>query len=156
MRRVGYLRQVGFLREDDGYWLLGDAGREYVQHQDVTTLLRIMCERNVGLRSLLYALSAGPMTIMEISDQQLDTNPELGWSRGETDMAKQRANWLRSMDLVEKRDDEYVLTDSGWQNGPILETRSESISRTRQIQITSASMGVEEQSLRLSRTMQEL
>jgi len=60
------------------------------------------------------------------------------------------------MDLVEKRDDEYVLTDSGWQNDPILETRSESISRTRQIQITSASMGVEEQSLRSSRTMQEL
>ncbi|WP_321113112.1 HNH endonuclease [Halorussus salinisoli] len=115
MRRVGYLRQIGFLREDDEYWLLGDAGREYVQQQDVATLLRIMCERNVGLRSLLYALSAGPMTIMEISDQQLDTHPELGWSRGETDMAKQRANWLRSMDLVEKRDDEYVLTDSGWQ-----------------------------------------
>jgi len=70
IRRVEYLRQVGFLREDDEYWLLGDAGREYVQQQDVATLLRIMCERNVGLRSLLYALSAGPMTIMEISDQQ--------------------------------------------------------------------------------------
>ncbi|MFC7079486.1 hypothetical protein [Halorussus caseinilyticus] len=105
MRRVRYLRKVGFLREDEEYWLLGEAGREYVQQQDVSTLLRIMCERNVGLRSLLYALSAGPMTIMEISDQQLDTHPELGWSRGETDMAKQRANWLRSMDLIEKRDE---------------------------------------------------
>jgi len=55
------------------------------------------------------------MTIAEVSTQQLDTHPELGWSRGETDMAKQRANWLRSMELVEKRGDEYALTDDGLQ-----------------------------------------
>jgi putative restriction endonuclease len=53
------------------------------------------------------------MTISEISDQQLDTHPELGWSRGETDMAKQRANWLRSMGLVEKQGDQYTLTSAG-------------------------------------------
>jgi len=115
MRRVAYLQQAGFLREKNDRWVLGDAGREYVQRSDVGTLLRIMCERNVGLRSLLYALSAGPMTIAEISAQQLDTHPELGWSRGETDMAKQRANWLRSMGFVEKRGDEYALTDDGLQ-----------------------------------------
>ena len=115
MRRVAYLQQVGFVRQENDRWTLGDAGREYVQKSDVETLLRIMCERNVGLRSLLYALSAGPMTIAEVSTQQLDTHPELGWSRGETDMAKQRANWLRSMELVEKRGDEYALTDDGLQ-----------------------------------------
>jgi len=115
MRRVAYLQQSGFLREKNDHWVLGDAGREYAQQYDVGTLLRIMCERNVGLRSLLYALSAGPMTIAEISSQQLDTHPELGWSRGETDMAKQRANWLRSMGFVEKRSDEYALTDDGLQ-----------------------------------------
>ncbi len=74
-----------------------------------------MCDRNVGLRSLMYALAAGPMTLAEVSEQQLDTHPELGWSRGETDMAKQRVNWLRSMGLVEKRGDEYALTDDGLQ-----------------------------------------
>ncbi|PLK17724.1 HNH endonuclease, partial [Natronobacterium gregoryi] len=95
------------------YWKLGDAGREYVQQGGVATLLRIMCDRNVGLRSLLYALSAGPMTLREVSDQQLDTHPELGWSRGETDMARQRVNWLRSMELVEERGDTYVLTEEG-------------------------------------------
>jgi putative restriction endonuclease len=115
MRRVAYLQQAGFLREKNDHWVLGDAGREYVQQSDVGTLLRIMCERNVGLRSLLYALSAGPMTIAEVSAQQLDTHPELGWRRGETDMAKQRANWLRSMGFVEKRGDEYALTDDGFQ-----------------------------------------
>jgi len=115
MRRVRYLQQVGFLKTDGDHWTLGDAGREYLQNQNTETLLRIMCERNVGLRSLLYALSAGPMTIMEISDQQLDTHPELGWSRGETDMATQRANWLRSMGLVEKQSGEYALTEAGWQ-----------------------------------------
>jgi putative restriction endonuclease len=115
MRRVRYLQQVGFLKQKDDHWTLGDAGREYVQNQEIETLLRIMCNRNVGLRSLLYALSAGPMTITEISDQQLDTHPGLGWSRGETDMAKQRANWLRSMGLVEKQDGEYTLADAGWQ-----------------------------------------
>ena len=115
MRRVRYLQQVGFLAQDADHWTLGDVGREYVQNQDTETLLRIMCNRNVGLRSLLYALSAGPMTITEISDQQLDTHPEFGWSRGETDMAKQRANWLRSMGLVAKNDDTYTLTDAGRQ-----------------------------------------
>ncbi len=113
MRRVSYLQQVGFLHQTDDRWLLGDAGREYVAQGDVGTLLRIMCDRNVGLRSLLYALSAGPMTLGEVSDQQLDTHPELGWSRGETDMAKQRVNWLRSMGFVEERGDAYVLTDEG-------------------------------------------
>ncbi|WP_205254483.1 MULTISPECIES: HNH endonuclease signature motif containing protein [Halorussus] len=115
MRRVRYLQQVGFLHQANDHWELGDAGREYVEQGDMETLLRIMCDRNVGLRSLLYALVAGPMTLGEVSDQQLDTHPELGWSRGETDMAKQRVNWLRSMGLVEKRGGEYALTDDGLQ-----------------------------------------
>jgi putative restriction endonuclease len=115
LRRVRYLQQVGFLRQANDHWELGNAGREYVEQDDVATLLRIMCGRNVGLRSLMYALAAGPMTLAEVSEQQLDTHPELGWSRGETDMAKQRVNWLRSMGLVEKRGDEYALTDDGLQ-----------------------------------------
>lgn len=113
MRRVSYLEQVGFLDQEGKRWNLGQAGTEYRREQEMATLLRIMCERNVGLRSLLYALSVGPLTIEAISDQQLDTHPELGWRRGETDMALQRANWLRSMDLVDKRDTEYALTDDG-------------------------------------------
>lgn len=115
MRRVSYLRQVGFIQQDGERWMLGEAGHKYFEDHDRETLLRIMCERNVGLRSLMYALAAGPMTIKEISDQQLDTHPELGWGRGETDMALQRVNWLRSMGLVEKRDGEYALTDAGHQ-----------------------------------------
>jgi len=79
------------------------------------TLLHIMCERNVGLRSLLYALSAAPMTLVEISNQQLDTHPELGWSREQTDMASQRVNWLRSMDLIKKDGEKYSLTAAGRQ-----------------------------------------
>ncbi|WP_246084332.1 hypothetical protein [Salinadaptatus halalkaliphilus] len=113
MRRMSYLQQVGFLQQSDERWILSDAGREYVQQGDVATLLRIMYDQNVGLRSLLYALSAGPMTLREVSEQQLDTHPELVWSRGETDMARQRANWLRSMELVEVRGDAYVLTGEG-------------------------------------------
>jgi putative restriction endonuclease len=113
MRRVSYLQQVGFIQQDGERWVLGTAGREYVQENDLETLLRIMCTRNVGLRSLMYALAAGPMTIAGISEQQLDTHPELGWSRGETDMALQRVNWLRSMGFVEKRGGGYALTDTG-------------------------------------------
>jgi len=115
MRRVSYLRQVGFLRKADDHWMLGDAGRLYFQQQDTATLLQIMCERNVGLRSLLYALSAAPMSITEISTQQLDTHPELGWSPEQTDMATQRVNWLRSMGLIEKLGDKFQLTDDGRQ-----------------------------------------
>ena len=115
MRRVSYLQQVGFLRQENGRWVLGQVGREYVQDQRTETLLRIMCSRNVGLRSLLYALSATPMTLAEISNQQLDTHPELGWSRGQTDMATQRVNWLRSMGLIEKDSDAYSLTSEGRQ-----------------------------------------
>jgi putative restriction endonuclease len=55
------------------------------------------------------------MTIGEGSAQQLETHPEVGWSHGETDMAKQRVNWLRSLGLVEQRDDEYALTEDGQQ-----------------------------------------
>jgi len=113
MRRVGYLRQAGFLEQENDHWVLGEAGREYMREQDTAILFRLMCERNVGLRSLLYALSAGALTLAEISDQQLDTHPELGWGRGETDMARQRANWLRSMGLVQKQGDTYRLTDEG-------------------------------------------
>ena len=113
MRRVSYLQQVGFLQAANDRWVLGDAGREYVEQEDVATLLRIMCDRNIGLRSLLYALSAGPMSLEEVSEQQLDTHPELGWSRGETDMARQRVNWLRSMGLVKERSDTFALTDEG-------------------------------------------
>jgi len=115
MRRVSYLQQVGFLWQANDHWELGEAGREYVEQSNVAALLRIMCDRNVGLRSLLYALAAGPMTLAEVSEQQLNTHPELGWSRGETDMAKQRVNWLRSMGLVEKHSDEYMLADDGRQ-----------------------------------------
>ena len=113
MRRVSYLQQVGFLHQVSEQWVLGDAGQEYMPQGEIATLLRIMCDRNVGLRSLLYALSAGPMTLERVSEQQLDTHPELGWSRGETDMARQRVNWLRSMDLVEERSDMFALTDEG-------------------------------------------
>ena len=115
MRRVSYLQQVGFLHEVDDYWELGDVGRTYIQQQNTATLLRIMCERNMGLRSLLYALSAAPMSLAEISTQQLETHPELGWSPGQTDMATQRVNWLRSMGLIEKHESEYRLTDDGRQ-----------------------------------------
>lgn len=114
MRRVRYLRNVGFLRQANDHWRLDRAGREYSQSGDTETLLRIMCDRNVGLRSLLYALSAGPMTLDEVSNQQLETHPELGWSPDETDMAKQRVNWLRSMGLVKRRDGAYALTDRGY------------------------------------------
>lgn len=102
MRRVSYLQQVGFLQRVDGEWALGSAGAAYIRNHETETLVRIMCARNLGLRSLLYTLSVGPMTIEEIGDQQLDTHPELGWTRGETDIAHQRTNWLRSMGLVQK------------------------------------------------------
>ena len=115
MRRVRYLQQVGFICEEDDRWVLGDAGTEYVAQGDTATLLRIMCDRNVGLRSLLYALSAAPMTIAEVSEQQLETHPDLGWSPEQTDMAKQRVNWLRSMGLVEQEGDAYRLTTEGRQ-----------------------------------------
>ncbi|MFP8888518.1 HNH endonuclease [Natrialbaceae archaeon A-CW2] len=115
MRRVSYLQQVGLLESDGDHWYLATAGHKYIQDQTTETLLRIMCDRNVGLRSLLYALSAAPMTIKEISDQQLNTHPELGWSSGETDMAKQRANWLRSMGLVKKEGNFFDITSEGRQ-----------------------------------------
>ncbi|MFD1646862.1 hypothetical protein [Haloarchaeobius litoreus] len=113
MRRVRYLRKVGFLAETADGWTLGPNGEEYTAEHDTATLLRIMCGRNVGLRSLLYALAVAPMTIEEIGAQQLDTHPELGWDPAETDMPKQRANWLRSMGLVVMHGDEYALTDEG-------------------------------------------
>jgi len=42
MRRVSYLRQVGFIQQDGDQWTLGETGREYVSAQDAETLLRII------------------------------------------------------------------------------------------------------------------
>lgn len=113
MHRVRYLENVGFLADEDGRWTLGPEGRRYFSERTTEQLLEIMARRNVGLRSLLYALSAGPMTIEEIGSQQLATHPELAWDPSETDMAHQRANWLRSLGLVRKTGEEYELTDDG-------------------------------------------
>jgi len=115
MRRVSYLQQVGFLDQSNNNWRLGEAGQEYHNQGDTETLLRIMCDRNVGLRSLLYALSAAPMTLTDINRHQLDTHPELDWSSDQTDMAKQRVNWLRSMGLIEQTNGRYDLTGEGRQ-----------------------------------------
>jgi putative restriction endonuclease len=115
LRRVDYLEDVGFIRRAGDHWQLGPEGEAYRSEQTTATLLEIMVRRNVGLRSLLYALSAGPMTIDEVSHQQLDTHPELGWNPVNPDMAKQRTNWLRSLGLVEKNGDLYALTDEGRQ-----------------------------------------
>lgn len=112
-RRIDYLEDVGFIEQDNQGWTLGPEGQEYVPERSTETLLDIMCRRNVGLRSLLYALSVGPMTIEEISRQQLDTHPELGWNPENMDMAAQRANWLRSLGLVEKDGAIFELTDEG-------------------------------------------
>jgi len=112
-RRIDYLENVGFLELHDGQWQLGPEGRTYFEDRSIETLLEIMCRRNVGLRSLLYNLSPGQMTIDEINRQQLETHPELGWDPANTDMAKQRANWLRSLGLVKKEDYAYRLTDDG-------------------------------------------
>jgi putative restriction endonuclease len=115
VRRLRYLESVGFIKRDEGVWTVGRAGERYLSDQTTETLLDIMCRRNVGLRSLLYALSAGGLTIEEISHQQLDTHPELGWDPANTDMARQRVNWLRSLDVVQKEDDRYELTADGRQ-----------------------------------------
>lgn len=113
MRRVNYLAQMEFLTETENGWKLGEQGREYVERGEMEALLEIMVDRNVGLRSLLYALYGGSLDLGEISDQQLDTHPELGWSRGQTDMARQRVNWLESMEYIEQVGRDYELTDAG-------------------------------------------
>ena len=114
-RRVDYLHNVGFLEWDGERWTLGPEGEKYAYSWSTDVLLEIMCRRNVGLRSLLYALSAGPMTADEIGRQQLATHPELGWNPENVDMALQRINWLRSLGLIQKDGDSYALSEEGRQ-----------------------------------------
>lgn len=113
LRRVAYLEDVGLLVETDGYWNLGEEGETYWNDHSITTLGEILCRRNVGLRSLLYALTAGPMDIEAVNQQQLAAHPELGWDPSNTDMAKQRVNWLRSLGFVTVSDAGYRLTAEG-------------------------------------------
>jgi putative restriction endonuclease len=113
-RRIDYLEAVGFLATEADRWSIGPEGERYLAEQTVETLTEIMCRRNVGLRSLLYALAAGPMPIADVSRQQLDAHPDLGWNPENTDMAKQRVNWLQSLGLVEKTDGMYRLTADGY------------------------------------------
>lgn len=114
LRRCEYLENVGLLESDDD-WRPGLEGERYLADRSTETLLEIMCRRNLGLRSLLYALSVGPMSIEEIGHQQLETHPELGWNPSNYDMALQRVNWLRSLGLVDTDGDQYVLTADGRQ-----------------------------------------
>lgn len=112
-RRIRYLDNVGFLDFEGEKWTLGDEGMEYYRNRSLDTLLEIMSRRNLGLRSLLYSLTASPMTLEEIAEQQLSTHPELDFNPSNPDMPKQRANWLRSLGLAEKVDGRYQLTEEG-------------------------------------------
>ncbi len=115
LRRCDYLEDVGFLVVRSTEWQLGSEGEHYVANRSTKTLLEIMCRRNLGLRSLLYALSVGPMSIDDVGRQQLNTHPELGWDPSNYDMALQRVNWLRSLGVVQKDGDQYTLTAEGRQ-----------------------------------------
>ncbi len=115
LRRCDYLEDVGFLEVHADEWDLGPEGQRYLANRSTETLLEIMCRRNLGLRSLLYALSVGPMSIDDVSRQQLNTHPELGWDPSNYDMALQRVNWLRSLGVVQKDGDQYTLTAEGHQ-----------------------------------------
>lgn len=134
LRRVDYLEDVGFLQLEGNRWVLGPEGETYRRDRTTAALLEIMVRRNVGLRSLLYALSAGAMTIEEISQQQLDTHPELGWDPANPDMAKQRTNWLRSLGLVEKDGDRYQLTgEVGISRGELLKSGQKRLNHLPQL-----------------------
>jgi hypothetical protein len=113
LRNVRYLQSVGFLERRGDRWEVGAQGREYRLAGDRETLVRIMCNRNVGLWSLMCALRDGPMSIKAINDQQLSTHEELGWDPEKTAMAKQRTNWLRSMKMIVRKADSYDLTEAG-------------------------------------------
>jgi len=110
--KLSYLKSVGFLDQMDDVWTLGPLGTDVIAG-DRAQLAEIMCSRNVGLRSLLYALEAGPMTIEEVSEQQLRTHAELGWDPDDVTMAHQRTNWLWSLGLIERIDTLYHLTAAG-------------------------------------------
>ncbi|MGQ3722727.1 HNH endonuclease [Natrialba aegyptia] len=114
LRRCNYLQNVGFLAVQANEWTTGSEGERYLANQSTETLLEIMCRRNLGLRSLLYALSVGPMSIEEVGRQQLETHPELGWNPANDDMALQRINWLRSFGLVTTAGEQYALTSDGY------------------------------------------
>ena len=115
LRRCDYLEDVGFLEVHADEWNLGSEGQRYLANRSTETLLEIMCRRNLGLRSLLYALSVGPMSIDDVGRQQLNTHPELGWDPSNYDMALQRVNWLRSLGVVQRGGDQYTLTAEGRQ-----------------------------------------
>lgn len=112
-RRLRYIQNLGFIQETAAGWTLDKAGRRYLPNQDREVLFDIMAERNVGLQSLLFELAHRPMMIEEVNDFPLTTNEVLGWNPEETDMAKQRVNWLRSLGLVERANGEYRVTDVG-------------------------------------------
>lgn len=112
-RRLRYIQNLDFIQQAGDRWTLADAGRRYLPNQDREVLFDIMAERNVGLQSLLFELAHRPMTIEAVNDFLLETNEVLGWDPTETDMAKQRVNWLRSLRLVERTNGEYRVTDIG-------------------------------------------
>ncbi|MDG5821644.1 HNH endonuclease signature motif containing protein [Natronococcus sp. A-GB7] len=161
MRRIDYLEDVGLLTKNGQHWTLGPEGNRYITDQSTDTLLEIMCRRNIGLRSLLYSLSASPMTIEEISRQQLRTHTELGWDPKNNDMALQRVNWLRSLELVQKDGSQYALTDRGrqftdeaieyWSNTPKSDVESSIAAETYETTVTARAIDPEFREVTLKR-----
>lgn len=105
-RRLTYLENVGFIERSDDLWMLSWAGHRYFGEKRREVLFDIMAERNIGLQSVLFELVDDPMTIEEVNEFLLAAHDELDWDPANTDMTKQRLNWLRSMGLL-KRDEEY-------------------------------------------------
>ena len=161
MRRVDYLEDIGFLTKNGQHWTLGPEGGRYITDHSTDTLLEIMCRRNIGLRSLLYSLSAGPMTIEEVSRQQLKTHTELGWDPEKNDMALQRVNWLRSLELVQIDGNQYALTDRGrqftdeaieyWSNTPKPDVESSMAAETYETTVTARAIDPEFREVTLRR-----
>lgn len=112
-RRIDYLRNVGFIEQENGVWALSWAGKRYFEDKSREVLFDIMAERNIGLQSVLFELADNELTIDEINEFLLSTHEELNWDPDKTDMAQQRINWLRSMDLVERDGEIYRLTTQG-------------------------------------------
>jgi len=60
----------------------------------------------------------------------LDTHPDLRLSRKQTDMASQRLNWLRRIELIEEDGEKYSLTPAGRQ---LVESAVDNLGRTELI-----------------------
>lgn len=108
-RSIRFIEQLGVIKSRGEALLLTQRGREYLNGN--TSTYDLLSESCLGFRTLLDRLIAGPRTTDQLRVSLTNTFASVEWETNT--QATNRINWLRCLNLVERRDSKWALTPAG-------------------------------------------